>query len=194
MNQRYLKLFETESEYNAYITGGGYCLPNVSYVEESDDAKFTGSKWNQLIWIPTAATFSGRGIKVTNNKNGSYTLSGTSDSSGYIAGYRWSGFNVISGHSYFVACNRTSSYNAGLTFSVTNYGSIGTAYMSIRMNNKTGDPYFAFNITSGLALNNYVVWPQCIDLTEIYGKGNEPTTVDQFLADHPQQYYPYCPL
>lgn len=63
------------------------------------------------------------------------------------------------------------------------------------MNNKTGDPYLAFNIqATGLTFQNYVVWPQCIDLTEIYGKGNEPTTVDQFLADHPQQYYPYCPL
>ena len=42
-----------------------------------------------------------------------------------------------------------------------------------------------------------IVWKfrnfMCIDLTNIYGAGNEPTTVDQFLADYPMfnSYVPY---
>lgn len=31
----------------------------------------------------------------------------------------------------------------------------------------------------------------CIDLTSIYGAGNEPTTIDEFKKDYPLDYYPY---
>lgn len=33
-----------------------------------------------------------------------------------------------------------------------------------------------------------------IDLTDWYGSGNEPTTVAQFKATFPKEYYPYSTL
>lgn len=35
--------------------------------------------------------------------------------------------------------------------------------------------------------------PQLFDLTEMYGAGNEPTTVEQFRADFPNELYDYNP-
>lgn len=31
-----------------------------------------------------------------------------------------------------------------------------------------------------------------VDLTELYGKGNEPTTIEEFKKLYPESYYPYC--
>lgn len=31
-----------------------------------------------------------------------------------------------------------------------------------------------------------------VDLTELYGKGNEPTTLEEFKKTYPESYYPYC--
>ena len=45
----------------------------------------------------------------------------------------------------------------------------------------------------GATFNNYVVKPQFFDLTEMYGAGNEPTTVEQFRADFPNELYDYNP-
>lgn len=40
---------------------------------------------------------------------------------------------------------------------------------------------------------NLVFKPQLFDLTEMYGAGNEPTTVEQFRQDFPEEMYPYSP-
>lgn len=37
------------------------------------------------------------------------------------------------------------------------------------------------------------IYPQLFDLTEMYGAGNEPTTVEQFRQDFPEEMYPYSP-
>lgn len=42
--------------------------------------------------------------------------------------------------------------------------------------------------------NNLVFKPQLFDLTEMYGAGNEPTTVEQFRQDFPNEMYEYSPV
>ena len=41
--------------------------------------------------------------------------------------------------------------------------------------------------------NNLVFKPQLFDLTEMYGAGNEPTTVEEFKQKFPNDLYPYSP-
>lgn len=45
-------------------------------------------------------------------------------------------------------------------------------------------------IKSGVTVNNLTFKPQLIDLTQTYGVGNEPTTVEEVLNDFPE-YIPY---
>lgn len=46
-----------------------------------------------------------------------------------------------------------------------------------------------FNMSN--VLDIYIKDYMCIDLTLLYGAGNEPTTVEQFKADYPLDYYDY---
>lgn len=48
-------------------------------------------------------------------------------------------------------------------------------------------------VRPGYTANNLVFKPQLFDLTEMYGAGNEPTTVAQFKADFPNELYDYNP-
>lgn len=48
-------------------------------------------------------------------------------------------------------------------------------------------------IEGGHTANNLVFKPQLFDLTEMYGAGNEPTTVEQFRQDFPEELYDYKP-
>lgn len=57
--------------------------------------------------------------------------------------------------------------------------------------------YYRFNlritISQGYTANNLVFKPQLFDLTEMYGAGNEPTTVEEFKQKFPNELYPYSP-
>lgn len=48
-------------------------------------------------------------------------------------------------------------------------------------------------ILAGYVCNNLTFKPQLFDLTEMYGAGNEPTTVAQFRQDFPNEMYDYSP-
>lgn len=48
-------------------------------------------------------------------------------------------------------------------------------------------------IEAGSTANNLVFKPQLFDLTEMYGAGNEPTTVEEFREKFPNELYPYSP-
>lgn len=45
----------------------------------------------------------------------------------------------------------------------------------------------------GQTATNQIWKPQIFDLTEMYGAGNEPTTVEQFRQDFPEEMYDYKP-
>ena len=46
-------------------------------------------------------------------------------------------------------------------------------------------------VKSGTTVDNLVVYPQMYDLTLMFGSGNEPSTVEEFEAIFPNDYYPY---
>ena len=50
--------------------------------------------------------------------------------------------------------------------------------------------YIELRVYAGATVN-FTFKPQFFDLTEMYGAGNEPTTVEQFRADFPNELYDY---
>lgn len=52
----------------------------------------------------------------------------------------------------------------------------------------------SLNVNKDWVMNNHIYKPQIFDLTEMYGAGNEPTTVEQFRQDFPNELYDYSPV
>lgn len=125
------------------------------------------------------------GVTFTNNGDGSWTLNGTSISHIY-----WDIINsyiqLDTSHKYLLlGCPKERSNdlflyvnNGGALFSFdTGNGSIGTptknrGIVTVAVSNNT-------------TVNNAIFKPQLYDLTNIYGAGKEPTTVEQFYKDYP---------
>lgn len=132
------------------------------------------------------------GVTTTSNGDGSITINGTATKSSYI--------NCTplypkenNGHVFYVCANNTtmsySTWNYGLLNQSTydnGNGVIGRTNASRERN--TG---IAFN--KGVVFDNVIIKPQIIDLTEMYGAGNEPTTVEEFRQDFPEELYDYKP-
>lgn len=125
------------------------------------------------------------GVTFTNNGDGSWTLNGTSTSQIY-----WDIINsyiqLNTSHKYLLSgCPKEGSSklflyvnNGGALFDYdTGSGSIGTPTKTTAT--------ITINIAPNTTVNNAIFKPRLYDLTEIYGAGKEPTTVEQFYNDHP---------
>lgn len=53
---------------------------------------------------------------------------------------------------------------------------------------------FYYAIFANKTVSNLRLIPQLFDLTEMYGVGHEPTTVEQFRQDFPNEMYDYSPV
>lgn len=153
--------------------------------------------WNQLVNKNTSGGFQAGGLTGSFN-NGVWTYSGMPTSTAIAMLPRGSWGKVSSGHKYFLsAVGTTSSGNIRwVSYGGTNE-ILNKAVGIKRFDNNSNDlePVIA-NLTIGTAFSaslSYLV----IDLTLIYGAGNEPTTPEQFEADYqkwfgkPLTYEPY---
>lgn len=120
--------------------------------------------WNLLNKWQYSATQTVNGVVITNNNDGSYTFDGTATDNSY--------FN------YYVL-------GKDLRGGVVD-GSISNGYYAkdVTYDHSNGIAYYYFS--KDTIFNNTLIIPQLYDLTLMYGSGNEPTTVDQFYADHPE--------
>ena len=123
------------------------------------------------------------GITFTLDSNGQIILNGTAtDNVNLLFTYS---YNVIeSGHIYFrrnIASNGLAIYG----YPTLDNESIITA--------SGNNVYLSLRIPIGTVVTNYEYKGMCVDLTNIYGSGNEPSTVAAFLADFPeyQNYVAY---
>lgn len=139
------------------------------------------------------ATTTNKGITITNNEDGSLTLNGTATSDGEFYSLQY--INLINGHKYFIYDNQGGSF-ANIVFTLDALGSADSREGNIFTCNITSGPLRRnayFYVMTGTVISNRVYKPQIFDLTEMYGAGNEPTTVEQFRADFPNELYPYTP-
>lgn len=140
------------------------------------------------------ATKTVNGVTFTNNGDGSYTANGTPSGLGYLSIASLS--NLIVGHKYY---SPSSEYSNGI-------------YIETKIDRKNADTIWVSNqireweendtmmyITliadpnSAPTVENAKLIPQLFDLTEMYGAGNEPTTVAEFREKFPDDLYPYSP-
>lgn len=142
--------------------------------------------WNQQCKT-TRSGETKNGITFTNNGDGSWTINGTAEASSNVY------FDVITlnlDHKYLLrgcpAGGSSSTYYLGFNGHDTDTGSGG---IETPTSVTTGN--FRFNFHTGDSFDNVTVYPQIFDLTLMYGSGNEPTTVAEFEAMFPADYYPY---
>lgn len=162
--------------------------------------------WNQLV-KQLFGTITSNGITFTSNGNDSITINGTATDKiqVYISRYRSDSPDFVnaSGHIlYLKACPKSYSgsveshilvgeaadWSYGMAKDVGN-GAIVTAKLS----DGTNDIVYGIRIViaKDTVIDNQTVYPQLIDLTLMFGAGNEPSTVEEFKTMFPADYYPY---
>ena len=129
------------------------------------------------------------GVTFTNNGDGTITANGTATakrslficSTSTIKGHKYLLNGCPEGGAYYNFFLETSwgnDYGSGNIMTFTRDLTSGNCYITIGKN-------FVFS--------NITFKPQLFDLTEMYGAGNEPTTVEQFRQDFPDEMYDYKP-
>ena len=142
--------------------------------------------WNQLnnnYELPITKN----GVTATKNNDGSVTVNGTATAnSTFILQL----IAVKDGHKYLLKGGfpngGSNTYYYGLSGIAVDYGSGGIWTSSTNAN------YYArLDVYAGQTLNNVKIWPQVFELTEMFGAGNEPSTVAEFETLFPDNYYAY---
>ena len=146
------------------------------------------------------------GVTITNNGDGSLTINGTGTGSDPYTNFTAISKNYMKYNledkifiSAYVISGTCS--NLGASFSQT-----GNPY--VLLSNPTEETYYAGNIykkdrqtdidaigfyVGNYTFNNLRVKFNVINLTAMFGKGNEPSTVSEFRAKYPNDYYEYNP-
>lgn len=142
--------------------------------------------WNQLNLNKENSVTRG-GISFTNNKDGSWTITGTcSAPDGNSANtiiYLFSN-KFVSGHKYLLKADKYFGENYGFAINGTSV----PLKKAIIIN-------YAFNpiifVKDKVTVDNVTMRMNIFDLTQMFGVGNEPSTPEEFEAMFPADYYPY---
>lgn len=136
------------------------------------------------------ATQTINGVTFTNNGDGSITANGTATKTinllfGLDLPYPKNHITLIIGTP---SDGTRTTYYMTTTFG-NDYGN--GAIKKQNQNYRSGNCYIV--ITANIVVSNIIFKPQLFDLTEMYGAGNEPTTVEEFREKFPNELYPYSP-
>ena len=181
-------------------TSGGYPFTFVRISGTDGLAKINNVKgksvvWNQLQYPRGAGTTTNGDLTFTSNSDGSVVVNGTAGSSN--VDYSLPAVNYINGHKYL----RRGCPSGGVVDGSNKYmlGSTRTTVMApdrgeggvIFTAGETVSNSCIIRIYAGVSVENIKFWPQNIDLTLMFGAGNEPATVEEFEALYPLPYYDY---
>lgn len=148
--------------------------------------------WNQLVKpVPAAATQVG--VKFTFSSDGIVTLSGTATTTGNAVSLQ--SVKNQKGHKYLMFANPLSDFYGvdKLMLSSQSFGRDTTGQGVIITNESSNAVwYYTIYVYEGVTYDNVKIRPQIFDLTQMFGAGNEPTSVEEFEKMFPADYYPYC--
>ena len=134
-----------------------------------------------------------KGVTFTNNGNGTITASGTSESG---SGFRLDTF-YIEGNRTYLMTGCPEGGGVSKYFMFDGYSKLGSDLGSGIIKTVSGSDRTLCSpilyIVTGQTVSNLTFKPQIFDLTEMYGAGHEPTTVEQFRQDFPEEMYDYSP-
>lgn len=145
--------------------------------------------WNQLLGTGYEDTKTANGITFTNNGDGSITIDGTAATDATFQINSGRSFALYGGHAYL--------WNVGKTVDGVVVGNVNyTQFYKKKVAKWTFEKgqYYGYNcikVVSGTTVSNLTIKPQLFDLTIMFGLGNEPSTVEEFEAMFPADYYPY---
>ena len=131
------------------------------------------------------------GVVFTSN-DGVVTANGTASRSRALY-YIVNVGNAILGHKYLLAGGvNNSCYIDGYIGATEHFGyDRGSGYIFTA--NASGKIQVSLNVVKDYTATNVMFKPQLFDLTEMYGAGNEPTTLVEFRQKYPNDLYPYSP-
>ena len=148
--------------------------------------------------LPDTQTING--VTFTNNGDGTITVNGTANADARL--------DLVAGNDavldvysklLYLGCpagGSNSTYGIQNSWITSGFTDVGNGGISSTTEIKY-DGYYRFGyvigIKQGYTANNLVFKPQLFDLTEMYGAGNEPTTVAEFREKFPDDLYPYSP-
>ena len=110
------------------------------------------------------------------------------------------GYTSIAGHKYLIKCTITPSASFKFRASIGTYGNAYNPVANVKnyfieIITASSNDYLQFisEHDGHLPLGGTVLFEnvQLFDLTQIYGAGNEPTSVSQFIRDYPNTFYGY---
>lgn len=161
-----------------------------------DRVKGKSVVWNQLIAIPsTDISMTENGVTFTDNRDGTYTVSTASGGATATTNINVS-LKMVEGHKYLLrGCpsgGGTSKYvlNVSTTF-VSNGNDYGSGIIFTAKQTRTIS-YPRMYVYSGAVITNPITFvPIVIDLTLMFGDGNEPSTVAEFEELYSPLYYAY---
>ena len=148
--------------------------------------------WNQLVRYPVpSGNISDYGT-VTNVDNQKLLITADNESGTqryYTIVQAAAGVSAIKrGHTYFI-----TTHQDVLPFYINVKGlnniSRGARIATTTVDDTTGTMILAF--PNGVPVTDLEVIPQIFDLTQMFGAGNEPSTVAEFERMYPASYYPY---
>ena len=150
--------------------------------------------WNQLINVSSKANTTLNGITLTNNANGSFTISGTAsaETTFELNTYDYRLFTIV-GHKYLLkATGLTGQSGTTYDVGVPGIGRIDGSSNYIIASCSSSANYVNLVVRNGTAITTPITFtPQLFDLTKMFGHGNEPTSVLEFTRLFPKPYYPY---
>ena len=142
--------------------------------------------WNQLN-LNNKNSVTKNGISFINNKDGSWTITGTcSTSNGGSADvliYKFAD-KFVSGHKYLVKADKYFGENYGFAIN----GSSDPVKKAVIINRAFNPIIF---VKDKVTVDNVTMRMNIFDLTQMFGTGNEPSTPEEFEAMFPADYYPY---
>ncbi len=180
------------------VSGNGTFVTNSAGVPAKDyTVKGKSIVWNQLF---TNSATSSNGVTISNNQDGTMTLNGTANVS-------WINFTNLSDamnqvHKYLLCLKILNNPdNVSFHYGWLDRGSMTTGIISkgesCSICNQTetmtqGGKYTGLaGFTAGTVFNNVKIAVMVMDLTQMFGAGNEPATPEEFRAMFPDDYYPY---
>ena len=155
--------------------------------------------WNQMIQIPeTNISKTENGVTFTDNRDGTYTVSTTASGASAATSLAIPGTYSLGDPNQGKVLVRGCPPNG----SAYTYG-IETEYMTSRFSDygsgsisENDSQYIAgdviISVKQGIIITTPITFkPQWFYITQMFGSGNEPSTVEQFRAMFPADYYAY---
>lgn len=148
--------------------------------------------FNQMVDLSKSKETTANGVTFTFPGDGIVALNGTSNKEGNSIAVAV--IKNMKDHKYLIIASPLSNvYGVGqLLFTSQVYGADTTGHGAIIVNGSSNATwYYTLYLYNGVTYDNVKLQPQIFDLTAMFGSGNEPTSVEEFEAMFPNEYYPY---